>query len=227
MKIYTRKNALVGYLVLKREEARRSTRGSRRRRRSGLKVAAYVGLGLVSAGILAAVLAIALQAPLGRDRGGGARERRRERDRRRVRDRTGARSGDVSSGHGRRRRIADPPGSRRARSVRAGQARRGGPARARARARRQARVERGAVRAVPGRAGGDRARDARAQPLPRRRRVAAPERARRAARRRLRAGHRLRRRGRRRRLRLPGDARPGRRSGHRLAVVPELRASIR
>ena len=33
-----------------------------RKRRSGLKVAAYVGLGLVSAGILAAVLAIALAA---------------------------------------------------------------------------------------------------------------------------------------------------------------------
>ena len=33
----------------------------KRKRRSGLRVAAYVGLGLVSAGILAAVLAIALR----------------------------------------------------------------------------------------------------------------------------------------------------------------------
>jgi hypothetical protein len=56
MKIFTRKNALVGYLVLN------SRKGAmRRRRRSGLKVAAYVGLGLVSAGILAAVLAIAVR----------------------------------------------------------------------------------------------------------------------------------------------------------------------
>jgi hypothetical protein len=60
MKIYTRKNALVGYLVL---NARRRAveKRLRRRRRSGLKVAAYVGLGLVSAGLLAAVLAIALK----------------------------------------------------------------------------------------------------------------------------------------------------------------------
>ena len=60
MKIYTRKNALVGYLVL-RARKRAIERRVRRRRRSGLKVAAYVGLGLVSAGILAAVLAIALK----------------------------------------------------------------------------------------------------------------------------------------------------------------------
>ena len=117
----------------------------------------------------------------------------------------------------------DPSRARRARSVRAGEAGRGGPARARARARRQARVERGAVRAVPRCAGGDRPRRARAEPLSRRRRVAAPQRARRAARRPLRAGDRLRGRRRGRRLRLPGDARPGRRGRHRLAVVPELR----
>ncbi len=78
----------------------------------------------------------------------------------------------------------DPPRARRARSVRARQAGGGGSARARARAGRQARVERRAVRAVPGRAGGDRPRDARAEPLPGRRRVAASKRARRAARRR-------------------------------------------
>ncbi len=59
MSIYTRRNAAVGYLTIKalqREVARR-----RRPRRSGIKVAAYVGLGLVSAGILAAVLAVALK----------------------------------------------------------------------------------------------------------------------------------------------------------------------
>ena len=60
MKIYTRKNALVGYLVLNARK-RAVQKRVRRRRRSGLKVAAYVGLGLVSAGLLAAVFAVALK----------------------------------------------------------------------------------------------------------------------------------------------------------------------
>ena len=59
MKIYTRKNAAVGYVTLK--AIRRAVDNKKRKRRSGLKVAAYVGLGLVSAGILAAVLAVALK----------------------------------------------------------------------------------------------------------------------------------------------------------------------
>jgi hypothetical protein len=58
MKIYTRKNAAVGYLALK---AIQRSVDRKRKRRSGFRVAAYVGLGLVSAGILAAVLAIALK----------------------------------------------------------------------------------------------------------------------------------------------------------------------
>ena len=58
MKIYTRRNAAVGFLTLK---AIQRSVNRKRKRRSGLKVAAYVGLGLVSAGILAAVLAIALK----------------------------------------------------------------------------------------------------------------------------------------------------------------------
>jgi len=58
MKIYTRKNAAVGYVTLK---AIQRSVNRKRKRRSGFKVAAYVGLGLVSAGILAAVLAIALK----------------------------------------------------------------------------------------------------------------------------------------------------------------------
>lgn len=58
MKIYTRRNATVGYLTLK---AIQRSANRKRKRRSGLKVAAYVGLGLVSAGILAAVLAVALK----------------------------------------------------------------------------------------------------------------------------------------------------------------------
>lgn len=59
MKIYTRRNAAVGYLAIKALQRELDRR--RRPRRSGLKVAAYVGLGLVSAGILAAVLALALR----------------------------------------------------------------------------------------------------------------------------------------------------------------------
>ena len=59
MSFYNRRNAAVGYLTLKAMQ--RAIENKRRKRRSGMKVAAYVGLGLVSAGILAAVLAIALK----------------------------------------------------------------------------------------------------------------------------------------------------------------------
>jgi hypothetical protein len=57
MRIHTRRNSAVGYLTLKAIQRSRD----RKRKRSGLKVAAYVGLGLVSAGILAAALAVALK----------------------------------------------------------------------------------------------------------------------------------------------------------------------
>jgi hypothetical protein len=59
MKIYTRRNAAVGYLTLKAMQ--RAIGKKRRSRRSGLRVATYVGLGLISAGILAGILAIALR----------------------------------------------------------------------------------------------------------------------------------------------------------------------
>jgi hypothetical protein len=59
MSIHTRRNSAVGYLTIK--ALQREIDKRRRPRRSGFKVAAYVGLGLVSAGILAAVLAIALK----------------------------------------------------------------------------------------------------------------------------------------------------------------------
>ena len=59
MSFYNRRNAAVGYLAIK--ALQREVDKRRRPRRSGIKVAAYVGLGLVSAGILAAVLAIALR----------------------------------------------------------------------------------------------------------------------------------------------------------------------
>ena len=59
MSIYNRRNAAVGYVAIKAMQ--RAIDKKRRPRRSGLRVAAYVGLGLVSAGILAGVLAIALR----------------------------------------------------------------------------------------------------------------------------------------------------------------------
>ena len=68
MKIYTRRNAAVGYVALK---AIQHARKGKQQRRSSLRVAAYVGLGLVSAGILAGLLAIALKRRSG-DAAGGA-----------------------------------------------------------------------------------------------------------------------------------------------------------
>jgi hypothetical protein len=59
MSIYTRRNAAVGYVTLKAMQ--RAIDKKRGRRRSGLRVAAYVGLGLVSAGLLAGLLAVALR----------------------------------------------------------------------------------------------------------------------------------------------------------------------
>lgn len=59
MSIYNRRNAAVGYLTLR--AVQRAVSKKRHRRRSGLRVATYVGLGLVSAGILAGLLAIALR----------------------------------------------------------------------------------------------------------------------------------------------------------------------
>ena len=59
MSIYNRRNAAVGYLTLKAMQ--RAIDRKRKRGRRGLRIAAYVGLGLVSAGVLAGVLAIALR----------------------------------------------------------------------------------------------------------------------------------------------------------------------
>ena len=95
MSFYNRRNAAVGYLTLK--AVQRAIENKRRKRRSGMKVAAYVGLGLVSAGILAAVLAIALKR---RQEAEEIDPRDRRRDRRRVRHRPGARTGHVSESHG-------------------------------------------------------------------------------------------------------------------------------
>ena len=59
MSIYNRRNAAVGYLTLKAMQ--RAVDKKRKRGRRGIRIAAYIGLGLVSAGVLAGVLAIALR----------------------------------------------------------------------------------------------------------------------------------------------------------------------
>ncbi len=53
MTIFNKRNALVGFVTLKELQRRR-----RRRRRSVAKVATFVGVGLVSVGILAGVAAV-------------------------------------------------------------------------------------------------------------------------------------------------------------------------
>jgi hypothetical protein len=58
MKIYTRRNAALGYLTL---QAAKHNLSKRRQKRSALRTSAYVGLGLMSAGVLAAVLFVVLR----------------------------------------------------------------------------------------------------------------------------------------------------------------------
>jgi hypothetical protein len=54
--IFTKRNALVGFVTLKALERRKQ-----RRNRHALKLVALVVLGLVSAGVLAAIVAVALR----------------------------------------------------------------------------------------------------------------------------------------------------------------------
>ena len=56
MTIFNKRNALVGFITLKALERSRT-----KRQRHTLKLAAFVALGIVSAGILAALLAVALR----------------------------------------------------------------------------------------------------------------------------------------------------------------------
>lgn len=58
MSIFNKRNAAVGYITLK---AASRALERRRKRRSGRKLGLYVGLGLVSVGILAAVAVIAVR----------------------------------------------------------------------------------------------------------------------------------------------------------------------
>jgi Tfp pilus assembly protein PilN len=58
--IFTKRNALVGYLTLK-SYSRARRRWGRKERRSTWKLATYLVLGLVSVGILAALAAILLR----------------------------------------------------------------------------------------------------------------------------------------------------------------------
>lgn len=60
MKIYTRRNALVGYATIKAME-RSIEKRRNRRRRNNMRVGAYIALGLVSFGILAGVVAVAMR----------------------------------------------------------------------------------------------------------------------------------------------------------------------
>jgi hypothetical protein len=57
--IFTKRNAAVGYITLK--AASRALERRRSRRRSGLKLARYIALGLISVGILAGVAAVAMR----------------------------------------------------------------------------------------------------------------------------------------------------------------------
>jgi hypothetical protein len=52
MTVFNKRNALVGFLTLKWLQQRR------RKRRSGAKIAMLVGLGIVSAGLLAGIFAV-------------------------------------------------------------------------------------------------------------------------------------------------------------------------
>ena len=54
--IFTKRNALIGFITLKALERTR-----RRKQRHTLKLVAFIALGIVSAGILAALLAVALR----------------------------------------------------------------------------------------------------------------------------------------------------------------------
>jgi hypothetical protein len=55
MTVFTKRNALVGYATLEALKYRRRTK-----KRKAPKIALYLGLGLVSAGVLAAVVAVLL-----------------------------------------------------------------------------------------------------------------------------------------------------------------------
>ena len=58
MSIFNKRNAIVGYATIK---AASRALERRRKRRNGLKLGLYIGLGLVSVGILAALAAIAVR----------------------------------------------------------------------------------------------------------------------------------------------------------------------
>jgi flagellar biosynthesis/type III secretory pathway M-ring protein FliF/YscJ len=61
MNVFNRRNALVGFITLKAASRALERRRRRRRFGGGLRVAAFVVLGLVSLGILAGVVAVYLR----------------------------------------------------------------------------------------------------------------------------------------------------------------------
>jgi len=66
MSVINRRNAVFGYAALKLLERRR-----KQRRRSTAKIALYLGLGLVSAGILAGLMAVLVRRHRGDAEGDG------------------------------------------------------------------------------------------------------------------------------------------------------------
>jgi hypothetical protein len=60
MSVFTRRNAIVGFVALK-AASKALERRRKKQRRSGLRIAGFVALGLVSVGILAGVAAVMLR----------------------------------------------------------------------------------------------------------------------------------------------------------------------
>ena len=63
MNIFTKRNALVGYLTLKAHSRARRRWARRRERRSTWKLVTLVVLGVLSVGVLAAIAAVAFRRP--------------------------------------------------------------------------------------------------------------------------------------------------------------------
>ena len=231
-----RRNAIlwaIGWWIVRRQVRRRAAvavagvgaTAAAQRGRIRAVLGAVLLVGLLAAGLVAARKLLASGEPAEAPSLGGRAAFptcRPSRTRRALRpSRTRAQlPRDAGRRAGAGRRPLDP---RRARPVRARQARRDRPARARSRACRQARVERGPVRPLPRGDRGGRARARRVEPLPRRRLLPTPRGALRSTRRRLRRGDRRGGSRRRDRLCVPGDTRHGRRDRHAVALVPQLR----
>ena len=61
MKIFTKRNALIGFLALKVISRKKKRMLSRQKKKIGWKLPAFLVLGIISAGVLAAVVALMLR----------------------------------------------------------------------------------------------------------------------------------------------------------------------